>query len=174
MDISLLSAAVTSITAAKELGKAAIGLRDFNELAATVTQLNDQILKAQDSLFMLQSELFREQQKYFEAEKKIRELEKLIEDREKLVLVEIGRGFRAYQIEGEGISADESSPTRPQPRNVFCQPCFDGKGLRSILQPSLYMGSFTGYECRVCKERFLTGDLPSIPNARTSNPLGRR
>ncbi|QVN18740.1 hypothetical protein [Burkholderia pyrrocinia] len=174
MDVSLLNAAVMSITAAKELGKAAIGLRDFNELAATVTQLNDQILKAQDSLFMLQGELFREQQKYFEAEKKVRELEKLIEDRGKLVLVDIGRGLRAYQIEDDGVPGAEGSPARSQPLNIFCQPCFDGKGLRSTLQPHLYMGSFTGYECRVCKERFLTGDLPPITTLRTENPMARR
>jgi hypothetical protein len=77
MDLSLIGAAATSPGLARDFGKAAMAVRDFNEMAAIVSKLNDQILKAQDSLFALQSELLREQQEHFETLKKVRERNKL-------------------------------------------------------------------------------------------------
>ncbi|WP_042264737.1 hypothetical protein [Paraburkholderia heleia] len=169
MDLSLISAAATSLGLARDFGKAAMAVRDFNEMATIVSKLNDQILKAQDSLFALQSELLREQQEHFEALKKVREMEQALDDRREYSLVEIGNGLRAYQRKTPAISDVEGAVVEPQ---YFCQPCFEGKALKSTLQPALYMGAHIGLECRICKERFLFQDKASVARAKVTPPRG--
>ena len=55
IDITSLNIVSTSINAAKELTKAAVGLRDFNQVAATISEINVKLLDAQDGLFKVQS-----------------------------------------------------------------------------------------------------------------------
>jgi hypothetical protein len=155
MDFSFVGTAATAIGVAREFGKAALAVRDFNEMAAIVRQLNDQILKAQDSLFAHNTELLRIQQEQFESAQKIRELQEALNDMREYSLVEIGGGFRAYQRKASAVSEAEVQPTPLDVPQYFCQPCFEGKRIKATLQPNSYMGTPTGLECRVCKERFL-------------------
>ncbi|MCA8430065.1 hypothetical protein [Burkholderia seminalis] len=157
MDVSFINAAAASLGIARDFGKAALAVRDFNEMAAIVSKLNDQILDAQDKLFALQRELFREQQEHFEAEKKIVELEKALKDQTDCELVDIGKGFRAYQDKDRAVPAGEVSPVAPNALHFFCQPCFESTGIKSTLQPDIYMGQQTGWKCRICKEEFASG-----------------
>ncbi|WP_321799742.1 hypothetical protein [Burkholderia sp. BCC1988] len=157
MDLSLINAAFASLGMAREFGKAALAVRDFNEMAAIVSQLNDQILKAQDSLFAQQAELFRAQQEHFETIQKLREMEQALDDRREYHLVDIGNGLRAYQRKTSAVPSGELPPTTPDATHYLCQPCFESKGIKSTLQPTFYMGAVNGRECRVCKERFLSG-----------------
>ncbi|MDR3100778.1 MAG: hypothetical protein LBV73_27410 [Paraburkholderia sp.] len=157
MDLSFISAAATSLGLAREFGKAALAVRDFNEMAAIVSQLNDQILKTQDSLFAHNAELLRIQQDQFESAQKLREMQQTLDDRRDYELVIIGKGLRAYQRKASAITESECAPVAADLAHYFCQPCFESKRIKSTLQPYTYMGSPTGYECRVCKERFLSG-----------------
>jgi hypothetical protein len=159
MDFSLLNATAASIGLAREFSKAALAVRDFNEMAAIVSKLNDQILEAQDKLFALQRELFREQQERLEADKKIVELTQALHDRDEYDLIDIGNGFRAYQRKTPAVAGTEDSPRVSGSGQILCQPCFEGKGIKSTLQPAMGIGTLTqlGYECRICKERFITG-----------------
>jgi hypothetical protein len=172
MDLSLIGAAATSLGLARDFGKAAMAVRDFNEMAAIVSKLNDQILKAQDNLFALQSELLREQQEHFEALKKVREMEQALDDRREYSLVEIGNGFRAYERKNSAISANDGLPEAPVDPQYFCQPCFESKGLKSTLQPSIYMGTRVGLECRICKERFLFKEKADVARSNVRPPSG--
>ena len=74
MDFALISTAVGSLKAAKDLGQAALGIRDFNQFASTISQINDQLLKAQESLFTHNAQLMQLQQDHFEARDELRKL----------------------------------------------------------------------------------------------------
>lgn len=140
MDISLISAAAAAINAARDIGKAAVSIRDFNQMATAVAQLNEQLLKAQDSLFSHQGQLLSMQQEVFglkdalrqkeaalaEAQQEITELKK-----KKLALDQYERfrhagGGWAYRLKGTPDD-DVNTPT-------YCANCFENEKL-ALLQP---------------------------------------
>ena len=157
MDFSLLAAAGSAITSARELGKAAIGIRDFNQMATTITQINDQLLKAQDGLFAHNAQLNALQQENFCMANRLRELEEKMKERGRYTLVEItDRTFVLGLKDREQLAAEnllESGIT--EPHHHICQPCF-AKGIKSVLQKSVFYGAVS-LECPLCKEKFSTG-----------------
>ena len=140
MDLSLIAAANSAITAARELGKAAIGLRDFNQMAATVTQLNDQLLKAQDNLFAHNGQIFSLQQEVFDLKDSLRKSEALLleaqdeiakSNKKKLELDQYERvpgPSGGWVIRGKGVAPNDESEPR------YCAHCFESEHL-SALQP---------------------------------------
>ena len=148
MDYSLISAAATSIGVAKDLAKAALGLRDFNEFSAVISQLNEQLLNAQDSLFAHNSQIHGLQQQYFDAVEKLRELEKVMAERGNYSLFELSSGFFVYRLNAAQNGGDTSTA---EPLHYLCQLCFDRDRFKSVLRIGY------GYcHCAGCKqERFI-------------------
>ncbi|EXI76523.1 MAG TPA: hypothetical protein PK440_00680 [Candidatus Accumulibacter phosphatis] len=128
MDVSYIGATVSALSAAKDIAKAAVGIRDFNAWATTVSQLNEQILKAQDSLFSHQSQLIALQEELRKAKESLRLAEKLLEDRSRYELVELSAGVFVYRNK----VLDVPSATHTEVRHFLCQPCFDA-GRKAVL-----------------------------------------
>lgn len=147
MDVSLISAAATALGVAKDLGKAAIGVRDFNQMATTVAQMNEQLLKAQDALFGHMVDMSKLQQEHAEALDELRAIKKLLAERGRYALFEISEGVFVLRVKpGEHIGHD-GNPLPAEPDHYVCQRCFD-KGIKSILvrtESSLDV-------CHVCHE----------------------
>ena len=155
MDFSSISSAAAAITAAKELGKAMIGLRDFNQVAATVTEINDKLLKAQESLFAHNSQLLQLQDEHFKTCEELRELKKTMAQRGRYSLFEISSGIFVYRVNINPEPSDISDPLASEPLHYICQPCFD-KGIKVVLQKGDFYG-VSHLECSNCKEQFSLG-----------------
>lgn len=155
MDYSLLVAAGASINAAREFGKAAIGLRDFNEIATKIAALNEQLLKAQDSLFAHSAQLQALQQENFSMANRLRELEEKLAERGRYALVEISDRTFVLGLKSAEQRAASDPAHIPEPHHHICQPCF-AKGIKSVLQKYSFCGAVS-LECPICKERFDTG-----------------
>lgn len=154
MDISLVTGAVTAIKAARELGSAALKIRDFNQFAGTVAEINEQLLKAQESLFAHNADMLDLQQKYHEACDELRRLKAVAAERECYSLHEIGPGVFAYRLD---------TSRKSEPLHYLCQPCFD-KGTKSVLQ-DLYDHGPQTLGCTVCDAKYRTGVMRPYPEA---------
>lgn len=154
MDLSFISATTAAISAARDIGKAAIGIRDFNQMASTVAQMNDQILKAQDCLFAHNGQLFGLQQEVFDLKEALRKSEAALAqakddiaklNQKKLELDQYERfrlpgGAWAYRRK----DASPNDPDAPQ----YCAGCFGSEKL-ALLQPGT--GADRGYlVCAQC------------------------
>lgn len=156
MDLAVISAAIGAISVAKELGKAALGVRDFNEMAPVIAQLNDQLLKAQDALFRHNAELLALQQEQFETAKKLREMEETLAQRGRYSLVEVSRGQFAYRVNVAVETSEVGNPGRAEPLHYVCQPCFD-KGIKAVLQRENFYGAIY-LDCPICETKVSVGE----------------
>jgi hypothetical protein len=155
MDISYISATVVALNAAKDIAKAAVGIRDFNALASTVSQLNEQILKAQDSLFSHQSQLIALQEELRETKERLRLAEKVLEDRGRYELVELSRGVFVYRNkvgDGEALAGA---------LHLLCQPCFDA-GRKAVLMREETACAIC-HVCSLCRVKYLETEKPRTP-----------
>jgi hypothetical protein len=161
MDLSVITAAVGAISAAKELGKAALGVRDFNEVAPVIAQLNDQLLKAQDALFRHNAELLSLQQEQFETAKKLREMEEALAQRGRYSLVELSNGVFVYRVNVAPEAGALDKPSGAEPLHYVCQPCFD-KGVKAVLIRR--ENDFTVFHnCPECNTNFVEQNKPREP-----------
>lgn len=153
MDISLVTGAVTAIKAARELGSAALKVRDFNQFAGTIAQINDQLLKAQESLFAHNADMLELQQKYFEACEELRKLNLAASERARYSLHELSPRIFVYRMKDTPDSANSKDV---EPPHYLCQPCFD-KGTKSVLQKYDMWGSIY-LHCTICDTKYFTGE----------------
>lgn len=159
MDFSMISAAASSITVAKELVKVVIGVRDFNEIAPVVAQLNDQLLKAQDALFSHQAQLLTLQQQHFEATEKLAKAEKALAERGRYALFALSDGVFVYRVNVPPVDSHAGDPIATEPQHYICQPCFD-KGIKVVLKRIDNYRSISHY-CSDCKQTYLEEKKPS-------------
>lgn len=159
MDYSLIATASTALGAARDLAKAAVGVRDFTQMATTVSQISDQLLKAQDSLFAHNAQLHALQQENFSLTNRLRELEEKDAERRRYALVEISdRTFVLGLKDREQLAAENLlEGWFAEPHHHICQPCM-AKGIKSVLQKHSVWGSVS-LDCSVCKEKFSTGEI---------------
>ena len=158
MDLSLIGAATAALSAARDIGKSAIGLRDFNQVASAIAQLNEQLLNAQDSLFSHQTQLMAMQQEAFGLKDALRQKEaSLIEAQEEIAklkqkkldldqyerFLHIGGGW-AYRRKGASPD-NEDEPT-------YCANCFENEQL-SVLQPGTGPTNRTYLVCHRCDSK---------------------
>ena len=154
IDLSLIGAASSALSAARDIGKAAMGLRDFNAVATTISQLNEQIIRAQDALFSHQSQLLALHQELGEAKEKLRVAEKMLEDRGNYELFRLSDGVHVYRLKtNPGIV----SATRTNEVHYLCQPCFDA-GRKAVLVRVESMLDIT-HCCPLCKTHYLERHL---------------
>jgi hypothetical protein len=156
MDMSLFTAAIGAVSAARELGKAALAVRDFNEVAPVIANLNDQLLKAQDALFQYSAHLLAMQQEQFETAEQLRKLKEALAQRGRYSLFAIADRTFVYRVNVTQERSEMEDPLGPEPLHYVCQPCFD-KGVKSVLQKNRLYGSVF-LECMVCDKRFYTGE----------------
>lgn len=157
MDLSFISATTSAISAARDLGKAAIGIRDFNQMATTLAQMNDQILKAQDSLFTHQGQLFSLQQEVFDLKDALRQKEAALTEAQTQIAklnqkkLELEQYERVRMPFGGWVCRIKGSPPDDVSRPSYCAGCFDG-GKLAILQPGT--GNNRGYLiCASCETK---------------------
>lgn len=156
LDLSLISTAVRSIGAAKELGQAMLGVRDFNMVASTVTQINEQLLKAQDALFTHNADMSELQQKNIEMLQELRAMKELIAERGRYALFEPTKGYFVYRVKAVESIGHDGNPVAAQPDHCVCQRCFDS-GVKVVLQRTSFYGKVS-LSCNACKAEFPTGE----------------
>lgn len=168
MDISLLEGAFVSLNLAKEMGKAALGLRDFNEMAPALGRLNDQLLKAQDALFAHNAQLLALQNEKFETAKQLAELKEALAQKGRYSLVELSLGIFVYRANFTPVDGHVSDPVSAQPIHYLCCACFD-KGVKVVLRRVEYAHAVT-HCCSGCKEYFLETRKPRLEAPQRQGP----
>lgn len=133
MDFSLIAAAVNSLRLAKEIGAAAVELRDWNQVAAEFAKMNGELLKAQDALFAHNAALLELHGKYADACDELRKLKQALDERSRYALFEIGAGKFAYRLKVGSTGQALAVPGGNEPMHYLCQPCFDA-GRKRVLQ----------------------------------------
>lgn len=157
MDLSLITAAAAALGAARDTIKAASGVRDFNQMAAIVSQLNEQLLKAQDSLFAHNAQLLALQQDQFDMAKRLQKAEEKLAERDRYTLFEISdRTYVLRYNRGEQIASQELAQTA-EPDHYICQKCF-ASGIKVVLQKQSFYGAIS-LECANCKGSYPTGEI---------------
>jgi hypothetical protein len=141
MDFSVVTAAMSALTTARTLGQTLVGLRDFNESAAVVAQLNGELLRAQESLFSLSAQLHELQHENFQTAEELKGLRERLIDRARYALHELSQGVFVYRSNGATATGDS------EPVHYLCQPCFD-KGAKAVLVYSLVTGH---RRCPICR-----------------------
>lgn len=140
MDLSLIGAATAALSAARDIGKSAIGIRDFNQVAVAIAQLNDQLLKAQDSLFSHQTQLLTMQQEVFGLRDTLRQKESaLVEAQDKIAKLkqkklELNQHERFLHAGGGWAYRRKDASPDNEDEPAYCANCFEQEQL-SVLQP---------------------------------------
>ncbi|MBB1161480.1 RING finger protein [Aquariibacter albus] len=146
MDISLVTSAAGAVTAAVDIGRGLLGIRDAAKLAPEVAKLNETLLDAQQRLFSLTAALLALQQQHFETAQKLREAEDALAQRSGYTMVELAPGHVAYRVDQRPALAGPGGPVPAQPQHYLCQPCLDIRRHRSALH---VRGA--GARCPECK-----------------------
>ena len=158
MDISSFTTAASALKAAKDIGAALIELRDFNQVAATTSKLNSELLKAQESLFTAQSKMLELQSEHLEVLNKLREFEKSAQQRARYELIELGQGVFAYRLKGSEHRQEEIAAQGDEPIHHLCQPCLDIRHDKSVLRRGNDGWGNIMLDCPVCGQRFGAGE----------------
>ena len=152
MDPSLISAAIGSIRAAKDLATAAVSVRDWNLVATELAKVNEQLLRAQDALFSHNAQLLEMQQELFAAKDELRRAKETLAERGRYALSETSRGAWAYRERPLPVDQNSNAANADSSRvHYVCQPCFDA-GKKAILQIGADLGGAL-LHCPLCKTR---------------------
>ncbi|WP_285414630.1 hypothetical protein [Variovorax sp. efr-133-TYG-130] len=127
MDITLLTGLASSLKTTYDLGVAAVGIRDANKLALTVSEMNQKLLSAQHAVFGALNESMELQKRLLESEELNKQLQAKLSERGRYSLAEVCFGNFAY------VSTPNDSTPNPEPVHYVCQACFD-KGQKSVLR----------------------------------------
>jgi len=161
MDFSSIATAIASLKSAQELATATLSVRDFNQSAAAISQINEKLLAAQQGLLAHNTMLLQLQNEHFHATEELRKLRESIEQEGRYPLVDIGNG--ALADAGHIDSRGHGEPEVPQPEHYLCQGCWDIRRVRSILQPSI----------RHPKTKVICNNCSSELSVRTALPRNR-
>lgn len=162
MDLSLVAAASSALSIARDIGRAAVGIRDFNACAAAIAQINEHLLKAQDSLFAHNTELFTLQQEVFETREELRKAKETLAEHGKYALFEISPHVFVLRSRTD-LVPHLSGPQNPpdlEPPHYVCQPCLHIRRQRSVLVRSVFYGTEV-FSCPECKGEFMGANVGS-------------
>lgn len=142
MDMQQLTAAAASLKTAMDFGRAALELKNYNDMAAKVSDLNSKILDAQQSLFAHNVQLSELQEEHRTALRDLEAAKTALAERGRYLLHAVAPGRFAYRAEA----------TATEPEHYICQPCFDGPDRRkAVLQDHPPTQRTAGYLlCPVC------------------------
>lgn len=153
MDFSLIGAAVNSLRLAKDIGTAAIELRDWNQMAGELTKMNGELLKVQDALFAHNMTLLEMHGKYADACNELRDMKEAMNERGRYALFEIGTGQFAYRLKVGDAGLSSLEPGTNEPMHYLCQPCFDADR-KMVLQLFPNAADGPGAMCPHCRHYF--------------------
>ncbi len=155
MDFSSIATAIASLKSAQELATATLSVRDFNQSAAAIAQINEKLLAAQQGLLAHNTMLLQLQNEYFQTTEELRKLKEAIAKKDSYPLVDIGNGALAYRCDIE--AGGQGDPEVAQPQHHLCQVCWDRDGTRSVLQPAPRFGGDLYRVCNSCGKELLVG-----------------
>lgn len=154
-DPAWLSVITTSLGMARQIAGTAQDIRDFNQFATTISQINDQLLKAQDGLLNLNAGMFALQQEHLETTKELAKLKEALAERGRYALFQIARGKFVYRAEIGPPTAGASDPVAAEPEHYICQVCFDGhtkaKVVLQFSPQNAHFGRAARWFCPACK-----------------------
>lgn len=156
MDVSDITGAISALTTAKQLAQGALALREFNDSAGAIAQINEQLLKAQERLFAHNAQLMQLQQEHFETSKELGKLKEALAERGRYSLFELSPHIFVYRVNVTPELGGAVDPRGTEPQHYVCQPCFD-KGIKHVLQGLNHFGSLY-LVCGGCKSRYFTGE----------------
>ncbi len=133
MDFSSIATAIASLKSAQELASATLAVRDFNQSAAAIAQINEKLLGAQQGLLAHNTMLLQLQSEYFQATEELRKLKEAVAEKDSYDLVDLGGGVFVLEAHIAPDEGGSSVPGRTQPKHYVCQPCFAG-GSKVVLQ----------------------------------------
>ncbi|WP_231752945.1 hypothetical protein, partial [Burkholderia sp. TSV86] len=143
-------------------------IRDFIKLSTVITQMNEQLLKAQDSLFAHNTQLLQLQSEHFETAQKLRDANEALAKRTRYELVALGNGVLAYRLNPVPAQSGTTEPVTTEPEHFACQICYDAPVSRLVvLQRTDTHGNL---HCPVCNTRFTVNRAAR----RKLNPARRR
>jgi hypothetical protein len=155
MDFSSITTAIASLKSAQELAAATLGVRDFNQSAAAISKINEQLLAAQQGLLAHNTMLLQLQSEHFQATKELRELKEAVAEKGRYDLVDIGGGVFVYRANVSPEQHRAGGPGSANPMHYLCQPCLD-KGDKSVLQ-----GRNGYWHCSLCRQAYQGSGNPS-------------
>lgn len=158
MDLTSITTAFSAVKAAKDLGTALVELRDFNQVATTVTELNRKLLEAQDSIFTAQSKMLELQSEHLDTVNKLRKLEESLGQRRRYGLVELATGVFAYRLKPAEERQQDIEVNGDEPIHYICQPCMDTKGDRAVLVRAASGWGYFSLNCPICERKFATSE----------------
>jgi hypothetical protein len=142
MDITILTAAISSLKGAKEIAQAMLELKVSAEIQTKVIDLQTLILAAQSSALQAQEEQLELARDVELSKKEIARLKAWEHERSRYVLKEVGAGAFAYTLKEDS--------NHKEPSHWLCCQCYQD-GLKSILQYSGYLHSGKVFSCNRCK-----------------------
>lgn len=149
VDLVSIKGAIDGLTAARDIAKSALELRDAAKLQHTVMELNDAILSAQSKALDAQAEQFSLVQKVAELERKLADVDAWEQQQKRYQLVDYGAGTFAYELMA-GMENGEA-PHRA------CPSCFE-KRQRYVLH-FLHRNNRQQdvYQCPSCSTKYSFG-----------------
>lgn len=174
MDFSSISTAIASLKTAQEIAVSALSVRDFNQSAAAIAQINEKLLAAQQGLLAHNTMLLQLQSEYFNATEELRKLKESIAKKDCYPIVDLGMGAFAYAMHVD--AGGQSDPEVAQSQHYICQICWERDGVRSVLQRPARFNSEFSRVCNNCGKELLIGtrnpsnDATAQPGA-IYNPL---
>lgn len=125
VDISSISAALSSLTAAKDIAQAMIGLRDAAAFQSKLIEFQSKIIDAQNSAMAANDERASLLETIRHLEEKMAHLKAWEAEKQKYTLKEVDRGAFVYTLKESAQGAE--------PEHWICSKCY-GNGQKSILQ----------------------------------------
>lgn len=157
IDFQSIAATATALSAAKELAKAAMATRDFNQFAGAVAEINAKLIDAQEGLFGAQAALAELQQQHMKCVDELAALKKAAAQLGQHELVRLSDGVFVY-VPKEAVEAFVSgSPAVKHNIACVCQPCLDDGRKRVLVLREV------GFEmvlvCPGCQTSYPTGEF---------------
>ncbi len=148
IDIGSMAAVASSLKAAGDITKAAIGLRDAQALQAKIIELQGVILSAQSSALSAQASQFALLERVRELEKEIASLKAWESEKAHYELREISPGGFAYALKPQAQTGE--------PPHWLCAACYQ-RSHKAILQDSgrTPKNDESIYKCPDCKSTIL-------------------
>ncbi|WP_153013323.1 hypothetical protein [Aquitalea pelogenes] len=140
--IDWITGAYSGLTAAKDITKALIEIKEAAAVSGKALELNAVILDVQDKLFNARNEREDLQRQIKELESKLASVESWEETKSRYQLVSIHDGCHVYIENGQ-------EPDLHSPPPYYCPTCFLNRNLVILQSPIRTMNRRT-YKCAVC------------------------
>jgi hypothetical protein len=166
VDISAIGAALSALTAAKDIGEAMIGLRDEAAFREKLIEFQSKLIDANNGVFAAQDERSALIERIRQLEQKVADFTAWESEKEKYELQNLGDP-------NYGVFAYASKPGIAEPAHWICPTCYERRQ-KSILQRETRMpGMVPVYVCHACGADLYQG-VYRDPKHQSSPRLAKR